>query len=167
VRNRLLSEADWDDATAPHAPEWEEKAMSDLTSPYQSIPWWVSEEPPSHAAADSSAKASEIRRIRPPAADGEEEVTVSMGRRATRAELESEPDSDPADALWVRNADRLVGPVSMALLLAGIAAGRVPRGSEVLSLRERIWRPLRSTTPFAEAFRNLDARVGIGRRSVR
>jgi hypothetical protein len=62
---------------------------------------------------------------------------------------------DSNEDWWVKNADRMVGPVTTKLLLAGIVAGRVPLSCEVLSIGERIWRPITSTAPFDEAFSRL------------
>jgi len=162
VRNHLSTEANWEDEPVAHVPEHEAADVNPSHEPAQDRSGSPRAEHAESAAATHPAEPSESGELRPQAEEAEDEITAAMGRRATREELESQPDLDPADLLWVRNDDRLVGPVTAALLFAGIAAGRVPRGSEVLNVRERIWRPLALAVPFAQAFRELDTqRIAI------
>lgn len=63
--------------------------------------------------------------------------------------------ADGEEVLWmVRNGDQEVGPVSTELLIAGVAAGRVPPSSEVRRWVKPVWRPLSDIPPLAAVLRS-------------
>ena len=157
VRSRLWSEGEWDIPTVRTAPWWTEEELAmcreDVTGQFP--PWWLWEEV--HGEPDSDPLSEETtNRGRLSSQLGDDDPTPAPRRMPRRRGAEVSADEfDPNEDWWVKNADRLVGPVTTKLLQAGIRAGRVPLSCEVLSVRERIWRPVTATPPFDEAFAKL------------
>lgn len=151
VRSRLWSEGEWDIPTVRTAPWWaqEERPMCREDAAGKLPPWWIWED-----ARPSSEGAEPCDRPTSRLGDDDPTPSLRVSQRRRRADVFSNA-ADPNEDWWVKNADSLVGPVTTTLLLAGISAGRVPLSCEVLSVRERVWRPITSTEPFAEAFGRL------------
>jgi hypothetical protein len=93
---------------------------------------------------------SRTEQLAMPAEFDDDSVTVSMSRPSPKNTC-SPRESELDDQLWIRKDDRIVGPVTTTLVLLGIVTGRVPPDCDVISERDRVWRPLASTTPFAQA----------------
>lgn len=154
VRAELLSEAEWDSPTVRTAPPWcteEQPALRRENEPGQALPVG---QPEDACQEPENEKTVETTRFdgRLPSESGEEQTTPifrsELRLRAGVLVRALGPDED----WWVKSANSLVGPVTTTLLLAGIAAGRVPASCEVLSMHERIWRPIQSIQTFADAF---------------
>jgi hypothetical protein len=157
VRSRLRSEGERDIPTVRTTPWWAEEELTmcreDVTG--RVPPWWLWEEALDESEGNRLSEETTARG-RLSSQLGDDDPTPAPRRSPRRRGPAAQSRGfDPHEDWWVKNADSLVGPVTTKLLLAGILAGRVPLSCEVLSVKERIWRPVISTAPFDEAFARL------------